>query len=145
MGDVMEADSQDLGNVVAEDVGHQHVCILALAQVHGVRDVPDDVKVGIEQLHPCMEKVHLELFPLLSIGLTGQDLVDELKVRALHDIDYPTKIELYPVLCDIVLCLCAFFVVLGFDHLQRPTAKQKVLDHIVIRNLGSFFEDAIEN
>lgn len=92
-----------------------------------------------------MEEVHLELFLLLSIGLTGQDLVDELKVRALHDIDYPTEIELYPVLCDIVLCLCALFVVLGSDHLQGPTAEQKVLDHIVIRDLGGFFEDAIED
>lgn len=92
-----------------------------------------------------MEEVHLELFLLLSICLTSQDFIDELKVRALHDIDYPTEIELYPVLCDIVLCLCALFVVLGSDHLQGPTAEQKVLDHIVIRDLGGFFEDAIED
>lgn len=36
MGNVMEADSQDLGNVMTEDIGHQYVCILALTHVHGV-------------------------------------------------------------------------------------------------------------
>lgn len=105
MGNVVEAYSKYFGNVVAEDVGHQNICILPLAHVHGVGEVTEDVKIGIQQLHSCMEEVDLELFSLLPIGLAGKYLVDELKVRALHDIDDPPEIELYPVLCDIILCL----------------------------------------
>lgn len=145
MCNVVESYPQDLSNVVAEDIGHKHVCVFSLAHVHGVRDFPDDVKVRTEELHPCMEEVYLELLFLLTIGLASQDLVDELKMSVLHDFDDPTQTKLDSVFLHIAFSLCAFFVVLGSDHLQRPTAEQKVLNHIVIRNLGGFLEDTIED
>lgn len=145
MCNVMEAYPQDLSDVVAENICHEYVCVFSLAHVHRVGDFPDDIKIGTEKLQSCMEEVYLELLFLLTIGLTSQNLVNELKMSILHDIYDPAEAKLHLVFLHITLSLCAFFVVLGPDHLQRPTAEQQVLNHIIVSHFGSLLEDAIED
>jgi hypothetical protein len=143
--DVVEADPEDLGDVVAEHVGHEDVGVLAFAHVHGVGDVAHHVQVGVEQLQSCVEEVHLELLPLLPPCLPRQDLIDEFEVRCLHDFYDPPEVELHAVLLHLVGCLRSFLLVLGPGDLNRPTAQQQVLDYVLLAYLASLAEDTIED
>jgi hypothetical protein len=44
----MEANPENLGNVMSEHICHQNIGILPLTHVHGTRDIADDVEVRIE-------------------------------------------------------------------------------------------------
>ena len=106
MGHLQEPDLEDPGNIVPEHVRHEDVGVVPVTGTETCGNVANDVQVTFEQFQPPIERVDLEIPSLLPRRLPKQNLVNQLKMRRLHDLRD---------LCQIELHLFGFNRVLGLN------------------------------
>lgn len=95
MGYPVESDFEYSCDIVSEYICHKYVGVVSVTGSETQGNIADDIQIALEQPQSCIESIYLKLFLLLSGDLSEKCLVNQLKVRSLHDISNLTQIKLH--------------------------------------------------
>lgn len=66
-------------------------------------------------------------------------------MRGLHNLYYPTEIELHSIFFNVIRSKSPLHFILLSDNLKSPTTKKEILDNIGLGHLGIFPKNIVKN
>ena len=94
MSDQLEPLPENSSNIVPENISHKNICIFPIRHIHWMRNIFNNIKVGVKQFDSSVELINFKQFPLLPRSFLEKNFVNQLKMSILHNLYNPFQREL---------------------------------------------------